>query len=507
MRREGEIIAGKYRVDALLGAGAMGTVYTAHHLLLKEKVAIKFLRRDAIGHSGSVARFVQEARAAVQIQSEHVVRIRDVDLEDGQPYIVMDHLEGCDLAAWLRKKGPLSVDLAVDFIVQTCEAIAKAHDLGIIHRDLKPANIFVVERAGEEPTIKVLDFGISKTTGLVSDTLAPDDEPVSDVVTEEKVTIGSPFYMSPEQMESARDVDERTDIWALGVTLYQLITGRLPFDGANLIQVFSQATSNRPLHLRESSPHVTAGQEAVILKCLQRERERRYRNVRELIAALANLGSSRAAALAMAKPLRAEPALAQRPIRPAVELETGAGTLASRSELGSLAARGPDVAAIRKRGSLALLGMVFVAGVVVMKVLARPGPVAEERAAVADVGSEDRVVPPAPQAPGSGGAARTATGVEIAAITASSVSSGRRDAPPVPPGPAEGARGPRAGVGARTSDTTLAPVAATSTPTASAMAAPSATSLPATPAAATPAATGITSAVSNPIPTVLGGRK
>jgi serine/threonine protein kinase len=293
--REGDIIGGKYRIGRFLGAGAMGTVYAAHHALLAQDVAIKFLVPEALGHSDAIGRFVREARATATIKSEHVVRIFDVALRDGRtPYIVMEYLEGCDLSAWLRVRGRPEIEVAVDFILQACDAIAEAHELGIIHRDLKPANLFAVQRGGNAFSIKVLDFGISKAAGLVSSTAAPWAARPGAVITEEKIPIGSPCYMSPEQMESARDVDPRTDIWALGVTLCELATGRLPFEGQSLVQVYSVIQSGVPLHLREAAPHLPKGLEAVIHRCLSKERDKRYATVRDLATALAPFGSAEA---------------------------------------------------------------------------------------------------------------------------------------------------------------------------------------------------------------------
>ena len=290
--REGEVLAGKYRIGRFLGAGAMGAVYAARHLLLDRDVAIKFLAPAALGHADAVARFVREARATATIRSEHVVRILDVALRDGRtPYIVMEYLEGCDLAAWLRQRGRPGVQVAVDFVLQACDAIAAAHEREIIHRDIKPANLFAVQRKGHVETIKVLDFGVSKAAAAVSSTAAPG---AGAILTEEKIPMGSPCYMSPEQMESARDVDPRTDIWALGVSLYELLSGRLPFEGQSLVQVYAIIKSERPLRLRDEAPHVPRGLEAVVQKCLATERDRRYRSVRELALALVPFGSAKA---------------------------------------------------------------------------------------------------------------------------------------------------------------------------------------------------------------------
>jgi eukaryotic-like serine/threonine-protein kinase len=205
--REGDILAGKYRVERVLGIGGMGVVVAAHHLQLDEKVALKFLLPEALGNSEAVARFAREARAAVKIKSEHVARVIDVGtLPNGAPYMVMEYLDGGDLAAWLQERGPLPIEQAVEFVLQACVAVADAHALGIIHRDLKPANLFCVRRSDGQLSIKVLDFGISKMT--------PFGGSGPSAMTHTSALMGSPLYMSPEQMRSAKDTNPRTDIWA-----------------------------------------------------------------------------------------------------------------------------------------------------------------------------------------------------------------------------------------------------------------------------------------------------
>src|SRR3954454_18638740 len=217
---EGRVLAGKYRIERVLGRGGMGVVVAAHHIHLDEKVAIKFLLPEAVANAEVLGRFVREARAAVRIKSEHVARVSDVGtLEGGEPYMVMEYLEGSDLAEWLLQRGALPVEQAVEFLLQASEAIAEAHALGIVHRDLKPANLFVVRRADGLLSIKVLDFGISKVT---------DASMAAGAATSTLALMGSPLYMSPEQMESARTADARSDIWSLGVILYELLTGACP---------------------------------------------------------------------------------------------------------------------------------------------------------------------------------------------------------------------------------------------------------------------------------------
>jgi serine/threonine-protein kinase len=278
--REGDILAGKYRVDRLLGVGGMGVVVAASHVQLETKVAIKFLLPEMLDSREAVARFAREARAAVRITSEHVARIFDVGtLENGAPYMVMEFLEGGDLAAWVEQRGRLPVEQAVEFVLQACVAIADAHGLGIVHRDLKPANLFCVRRTDGQLLIKVLDFGISKVTQF-----GASGPGVS--VTKTSALMGSPLYMSPEQMQSSKAVDSGTDIWALGIILFELLTGQTPFAGETLPEVVLNIATRPPRSLRAFRPDVPEGLEAVILHCLEKDTKARYRNVGELAVAL-----------------------------------------------------------------------------------------------------------------------------------------------------------------------------------------------------------------------------
>jgi eukaryotic-like serine/threonine-protein kinase len=286
--REGDLIAGKYRVDRILGVGGMGVVVAAHHLRLEELVAIKLLLPEALTDADAVRRFDREARAAVKIKSEHVTRILDVGaLDSGAPFIVMEYLEGEDLAERIARTGPLSVEAAIELLLQACEAIAEAHTLGIVHRDLKPANLFCIQGAEGRPFIKVLDFGISKIT---RSTVAGSGLGM----TKTAAVIGSPFYMSPEQMESPRSVDARTDIWSLGIVLYQLLTAEVPFNGETLPQVCVNVATRPAPSLRRSRPDVPTGLETVLLRCLEKEPSKRFSTVAALAAALARFGSHRA---------------------------------------------------------------------------------------------------------------------------------------------------------------------------------------------------------------------
>jgi serine/threonine-protein kinase len=268
----------------------MGVVVAAHHLQLDDHVAIKFLLPDTLGNKDAVARFAREARAAVKIKSEHVARVTDVGtMENGAPYMVMEYLEGGDLAGWIEQRGALGAELAVDFVLQACEAIAEAHALGIVHRDLKPANLFVARLPGGVQSVKVLDFGISKLTGLSG-------SGNQSSATKTSALMGSPLYMSPEQMQSSKDVDARGDIWALGVILYELVTGVSPFIAETMPELILKIMQSPPPPMQSHRSDVPDGLEAVILRCLEKDRGRRYQSVGELGAALLPFGSKRARA-------------------------------------------------------------------------------------------------------------------------------------------------------------------------------------------------------------------
>jgi serine/threonine-protein kinase len=286
MVREGEVLAGKFVVERVLGQGGMGVVVAARHMGLDERVAVKFLLPEVLAEGEAVARFVREARAAVRIKSEHVARVTDVgQLESGAPYMVMEYLEGSDLAGVIRAQHPLPVSDVVDYVLQACEAIAEAHALGIVHRDLKPANLMLVRRSDGSPCIKVLDFGISKMTST----------PAALAMTKTTSVFGSPLYMSPEQMMSTRDVDERTDIWSLGVILYELLTGALPFVAPTQAALGVLIATREPDSLRDHRGEVPVPLERVVLRCLMKRRDERFHNVAALAQALAPFAPPRSA--------------------------------------------------------------------------------------------------------------------------------------------------------------------------------------------------------------------
>jgi serine/threonine-protein kinase len=277
--RPGDLLAGKYRVEAVLGMGGMGVVVSARHEQLDQRVAIKFVRPEALGNSDAVERFLREARAAVKLRSEHAARVLDVGtLESGAPYMVMELLEGSDLAQTLEEQGRLSVEQAADWIVQACEAVAEAHAAGIVHRDLKPQNLFLARTVGDAVKVKVLDFGVSKSDAAMSS--------VQGGLTRTRTMLGSPLYMSPEQMRSSRDVDARSDVWALGVVLFELLTNARPFEAENLPELCLMVIGDPPRSLRDLRPDIPAELAEVVDRCLRKDRSERYANAADLAEAL-----------------------------------------------------------------------------------------------------------------------------------------------------------------------------------------------------------------------------
>jgi serine/threonine-protein kinase len=274
----GEVLAGKYRVDKILGIGGMGMVVAATHLDIDQRVALKFMLPSAHESPEAAARFLREARAAGRLNSDHVCRVIDIGrFAGGAPYIVMEYLQGENLASVLRRRGPLRVTDAVDLVMQAIEGLAEAHAHGIIHRDLKPENLFLAKRNDGGGIVKVLDFGISKVA-------------VTGVATGTGDIMGSPAYMAPEQMQSSRDVDQRADVWSLGVVLYQLVVGKLPFHGDSLPILCMHVVNDAPKPMGATRGDLPEGFEAAVMRCLCKEPVDRYADVGAMAAALAPFG-------------------------------------------------------------------------------------------------------------------------------------------------------------------------------------------------------------------------
>lgn len=273
----GQELVGKYRIERVLGSGAMGVVVEAHHLELEQSVAVKFLYPECARANDGAERFRREARAAARIKSDHVARVLDMGTleEGGAPFIVMEYLRGKDLSAELEERGWLPVGEAVTYVLEACEAVAEAHRHGIVHRDLKPANLFLAEQERGGRMVKVLDFGISKMT-------VNGHQPS---LTDTSALMGSPAYMSPEQLESSRNVDGRADIWSLGVILHELLMGEVPFEGESMPQLVRSILGGQRSSLTERNASL-AELDAVVAKCLRLPREERFDDVPALCEAL-----------------------------------------------------------------------------------------------------------------------------------------------------------------------------------------------------------------------------
>jgi len=301
----GVVVAGKYRVERPLGEGGMGIVVAATHLGLEQHVAIKFLLPEAARNKIAVERFLREARVAAMVKSEYVARVHDVGtLDDGVPYIVMEHLDGSDLGKLIGRSGALPVPETSEIALQACEALAEVHAAGIVHRDLKPSNLFVTRRADGSPVVKLLDFGISKLTIGAQDS-SPDPG-----LTATTTIMGSPSYMSPEQLKSTKEVDPRTDVWSLGAVLFEALSGKQAFAGDSVPQVCAMIASEKPASLSHLRPGLPADLVRAIEGCLEKDPDKRI--------SLVNL----AAVLARTAPQRARPLLER--------IEATLGTQATR---------------------------------------------------------------------------------------------------------------------------------------------------------------------------------
>ena len=285
----GDLLAGKYRVERILGEGGMGVVVAAHHELLDQHVAVKLLYQD-IADREAQSRLLLEARACAKLQSEHVARVVDVDTgADGLPFIVMELLEGADLCQIADARGALPRWLVVDYMLQSLEGLAHAHSRGIVHRDLKPSNLFLANRSDGTQIIKILDFGISKSTDPVFDSTGERRRAMQ--LTGGRAVLGSPPYMSPEQVRSPKTVDHRTDIWSLGVVMYELLTNSMPFGGDEINETFAQILEKEPQPIRAIVTGVPEGLEKIVMRCLAKNRDQRFADVSELARALVAFGS------------------------------------------------------------------------------------------------------------------------------------------------------------------------------------------------------------------------
>lgn len=273
----GAVFDGRFAIERLLGRGGMGCVLLARHLELEQQVALKLLRPDRGDGTRGAQRLLREARASARIKSEHVVRVLDVvSRQKAAPYIVMEYLEGDDLARHLAERGPLSVRDAACIVAQACEAVGEGHRLGIVHRDLKPSNLFLCARTSPKYFVKVLDFGISKS-----------EDESTELLTHSHALLGSPVYAAPEQLQSSHSVDARADIWSLGVLLYECVTGQRPFAGGSLAQVCTQILQEPPTPFERHGANLPEEFRALVWRCLEKNRADRFGSIEELLSALA----------------------------------------------------------------------------------------------------------------------------------------------------------------------------------------------------------------------------
>ena len=274
--KKGDVFAGKYRIERVIGVGGMGVVAAAQHLELGTLVAVKFLLSEAAGSDEAIERFAREARAASRLRGEHAIHVYDVGKHsDGTPFMVMEYLVGDDLGSLLSAHGAFDVSMAVGYVLQACEAIAEAHSIGIVHRDVKPTNLFLTQRVDGSPLVKVLDFGIAKRVESQEGTSLTG-----------ALIVGSPSYMSPEQMRGSSTVGTRSDIWSIGVCLYELVTGVLPFGGDSPLETCAVVMKDEPAPPTKLRPDIPPAFAQIVMRCLRKDPAERFQDIGALAEAL-----------------------------------------------------------------------------------------------------------------------------------------------------------------------------------------------------------------------------
>jgi len=277
--RVGEVVGEKYRLVRLLGEGGMGSVYEARHDVIGRRFAVKFLHAELAGHPEILARFRREAQAAGSLENENIAAVTDFGSSpDGAPYIVMEFLEGEDLAKTLARNGPLPISRSAHILIQVCRGLTAAHARGIVHRDLKPENLLLQQRGDGGDLVKILDFGIAKLKST---------EHRPEAATRTGITLGTPYYMPPEQARGQKELDERADIYALGVILFELLSGQKPHNGENYNAILYSILMGSAPRIEQFRPDLPPELAAVVHRAMASEANQRYQSVSELAQALA----------------------------------------------------------------------------------------------------------------------------------------------------------------------------------------------------------------------------
>lgn len=391
---EGSVIAGKYRLERVLSRGGMGAVWRARHLGLDIDVAVKLMAPELASSAEGRARFEREAKASAYVKSPHVVHVHDYGLEGETPYIVMELLEGEDLDARLNREGRLTPAATLGVVSQVCKALQILHGLGLVHRDLKPANIFITRQGGDE-LIKILDFGIAKATGPI----------LAGHATKTGTLLGSPYYMSPEQVRRSKDVDWRSDLWSLGVIVFRCVTGRLPWSGEELGDLFIEICTDPIPVPSQIAPDLKPAIDQFVGRALTREMDKRFQSADELARALAaavEAGDKKpeGATIGLASTAVAGPARASSPASPLVNDGAGAPHPAESTLGPSANTIGPVPSRPRSAWiALAVAGGALALGATALLRFAAPTP--EIAAPPPPMPAAAGEIAPAPMTPGS----------------------------------------------------------------------------------------------------------
>jgi eukaryotic-like serine/threonine-protein kinase len=281
---QGVVIAGRYTLVRPLAKGGMGSVWIARHRDLEIDVTVKFMAPSLVAEAEARMRFEREAKVAARLRSQHVVQVHDYGVEDETPYIIMELLKGESLSTRIEREGRLAPAVMARLLIQICKALRTAHEAGLVHRDLKPGNVFLALKDDDE-VVKVLDFGIAKT-GTLGEAQADTDS---------GVLLGSVHYMSPEQIRSSRTVDHRSDLWSVAVIIYRVLTGRLPFPGANLGDVLVRVCTDEAPPASLAAPDLPARIDRFFERALARDADKRFQSAPELAEAFAAMALEAAA--------------------------------------------------------------------------------------------------------------------------------------------------------------------------------------------------------------------